>query len=284
MAHQSHKSTETDVPAGAGFTLLIIDDEELNHQVIKMSLQEGGYRLLFAHTGRKGIELAKKQSPDLVLLDVRMPVMDGLEVCKILKADPETADVPVIFLTALNHSADKVEGFRVGGIDYIVKPFVGDELEARIQAHLGQSRVIRALKSTIKVTQQRAANGESGRLSAKRRERAERAGALLLAQLTSPPSPSKLAELLDISVKQLNRDFKACYGIPMQTWLRDQRMQEARRLLRHSQLPIECIAHKAGYTAHANFSIAFKRRYKITPREYRMGMDAEGADSEGTDA
>lgn len=116
-------------------TILLVDDEPTNLQVLKHTLQDH-YRLLFARDGAKALELADKEKIDLVLLDVMMPGMTGYEVCTRLKAQPATARLPVIFITALNDIADEQRGFELGAVDYITKPFSPVIVKARVRNHL----------------------------------------------------------------------------------------------------------------------------------------------------
>lgn len=117
-------------------TILIVDDEPLNVLLLDLILREAGYRILKAKSGPEGRKLAVEESPSLILLDIMMPGEDGIATCRILKADPRTADIPVIFLSALSGSDYKVSGFENGAVDYIIKPFEKDDVMARVQLHL----------------------------------------------------------------------------------------------------------------------------------------------------
>src|SRR5690606_13956691 len=108
----------------------------INLQILYKTLEGSGYRLLVAKNGETALEIVQRASPSLVLLDVMMPGMDGFEVCQRLKGSPETANVAVIFLSALGDSQAKVRGFAVGGNDYIAKPFQADEVVARVRTHI----------------------------------------------------------------------------------------------------------------------------------------------------
>jgi len=125
------------VSAAARAHVLIVDDLPRNLQVLALLLDKAGYRVSMALGGAQALAMIAQDLPDLVLLDVMMPDMDGLEVCRRLKADPTTADVPVIFLTARAELQDLEEGFRIGAVDYVTKPFRGGELLARVGAHVG---------------------------------------------------------------------------------------------------------------------------------------------------
>lgn len=116
--------------------ILVVDDEPEIVQILKMRLEANGYEVITACDGQEGLGKAKEESPDLILLDLMMPEMDGMKVNAKLKDDSITADIPVIFLTAKNTTADKVEGFQAGIEDYVTKPFDSKELLARIEATL----------------------------------------------------------------------------------------------------------------------------------------------------
>jgi PAS domain S-box-containing protein len=117
-------------------TVLIIDDTPVNLGIIAESLESRGLRLVVAQDGMEGLQRAAFVKPDLILLDVMMPGVDGFEVCRRLKANDDTADIPVIFMTALAETEHKITGFQVGGVDYITKPMQIDEVIARVGTHL----------------------------------------------------------------------------------------------------------------------------------------------------
>lgn len=125
--------------------VLLVDDNPTNLQVLFKTLEGSGYRLLAARDGESALYTAKRARPALILLDVMMPGMDGFEVCERLKADPDTADIAVIFLSALTDSQSKVHGLAIGGVDYIAKPFQTDEVLARVRTHIKIQRLERAL-------------------------------------------------------------------------------------------------------------------------------------------
>lgn len=116
--------------------ILVVDDNPTNIQVLQATLEGQGFRLLAARDGTSALAVAAQASPDLVLLDIRMPEMDGYEVCRRLKSDPQTSEIPIIFLSALERTQDKVKGLELGAVDYITKPFQPEELVARVNTHL----------------------------------------------------------------------------------------------------------------------------------------------------
>ena len=115
--------------------LLIVDDEPTNLKVLKQVLQQD-YRLSFAKNGVDALELAARELPDLILLDVMMPEMTGFEVCQQLKSQLNTQHIPVIFVTALKDEVDETKGFECGAVDYITKPITPVIVKARVRTHL----------------------------------------------------------------------------------------------------------------------------------------------------
>ncbi|MEH6625660.1 MAG: hybrid sensor histidine kinase/response regulator [Motiliproteus sp.] len=119
-----------------GYKVLIVDDMPTNLDVLNRILEEQGYKVSFATSGEQAIKLATLDRPDLILLDVMMPEMDGFETCRRLKSLRQTRSIPVIFVTGKTDSQDVVEGFHIGAVDYITKPVCQEEVCARTQAHL----------------------------------------------------------------------------------------------------------------------------------------------------
>lgn len=115
--------------------VLIVDDVATNVTVLEEILKKK-YQVMAANSGEKAVQIAREKSPHLILMDVKMPEMDGFTTCRILKGDPRTTDIPLIFITALSRQEDIVKGFEAGGQDYITKPFNPLELFLRIQNHL----------------------------------------------------------------------------------------------------------------------------------------------------
>jgi sigma-B regulation protein RsbU (phosphoserine phosphatase) len=122
-------------------TILVVDDSPVNLRLLVRILEGKGYRLLVAKSGRAALDVAKATQPNLVLLDVMMPEMDGFEVCRALKRDPATSDVVIIFLSALGEVADKVAGLELGASDYITKPIQAEEVLARVASHLSRQQL-----------------------------------------------------------------------------------------------------------------------------------------------
>ena len=124
--------------------VLAVDDKPQNLQFLGKLLSDNGYEVGMSQNGRQALNFVKKNEPDLILLDIMMPDMDGYEVCEQLKKDFTARHIPIIFLTAKTDSKDIVKGFDVGGADYVTKPFNSAELLARIKTHI-EIRTLRGL-------------------------------------------------------------------------------------------------------------------------------------------
>ncbi|MGD8470647.1 MAG: response regulator [Desulfobacteraceae bacterium] len=120
--------------------ILLVDDNSTNLQLLHETLDGFGYKLLAAKNGKTALSIAKKVKPDLILLDIMMPEMDGYEVCRRLKADQATMQIPVIFVTALSDAEDEAKGLTLGAVDYITKPFNPELIRARVRNHLELKR------------------------------------------------------------------------------------------------------------------------------------------------
>lgn len=127
-------------------TILVVDDNPVNLQVLVRTLDGSGHRILVAMDGPAALEIARRARPDLMLLDVMMPGLDGFEVCRSIKADVATSETIVIFLSALGEVADKVSGLKLGAVDYITKPIQAEEVLARVETHLSRQYLERELR------------------------------------------------------------------------------------------------------------------------------------------
>ena len=130
MMNENHKT----------YNILIVDDVPNNIKVAANILQHEEYKLFFATNGSDALDKVQSNKFDLILLDVMMPEMDGFEVRKHVRDNPDTQDVPIIFLTAKTHSEDLLRGFEVGAVDYVTKPFKVTELLSRVSTHLELKR------------------------------------------------------------------------------------------------------------------------------------------------
>ena len=133
-------------------TILIVDDMATNVEIVQSVLASEGFRTLTANDGPSARVLSRTEQPDLILLDVVMPGETGFETCARLKSDPATADIPIIFLSALDDVKSKVTGLKIGGVDYVPKPVNGEEVLARVRVHL-------RIRETNRILVQKIAHG-----------------------------------------------------------------------------------------------------------------------------
>ena len=129
--------------------ILIVDDTPTNLDVISEALSDAGYTVAIATSGERALKQLERRSPDLILLDVMMPGIDGFETCVRIKSNPKTCDIPVIFMTALSDADSKIKGFEVGAVDYITKPFQEREVLARVKTHLQLSFLTQNLEQQV---------------------------------------------------------------------------------------------------------------------------------------
>jgi light-regulated signal transduction histidine kinase (bacteriophytochrome) len=142
-------------------SLLVVDDDLLVRQAMDALLSREGYQVRCAPNGGTALRFAGEDPPELILLDIRLPDMDGFEVCRRLKEDPKTGTIPVIFISGLEEVADKVKGFEVGGVDYITKSFQRQELLARVETHLALRRLQKQIEAQNVQLQQEIAKSKS---------------------------------------------------------------------------------------------------------------------------
>jgi putative two-component system response regulator len=166
---------------GAGCKIMLVDDTPANLKLLEDILQKHQYEVRSFPRGRLALTAIHQEPPDLILLDVNMPEMNGYELCEQLKSSPRLSDIPVIFISAMNATEDKVKGFRSGGADYISKPFQIEEVQARVETHLRLRRALQAERDLL----ERTLNGAVGAL-------------LELVQASSPVLVSRSRAVRDI--------------------------------------------------------------------------------------
>ena len=150
------------------FTVLIVDDTESNIRLLSFVLRNAVYKVMAAFDGKEALELMEQRIPDLILLDVLMPEISGFELCAMIKEREALKNIPVIFLSALTDTNDKIEGFKAGGVDYITKPFQKEETLARINTHLFLHQLQKERDERIETLRQREA--ELSRLNQRKDE------------------------------------------------------------------------------------------------------------------
>jgi CheY-like chemotaxis protein len=217
-------------------------------------------RVSVAFDGEKGYQQAVLQRPSLILLDVRMPGMDGFATCRRLKANPATQTIPVIFLTVANDLEERLEGFALGAVDYIGKPFNEEEVLARVGVHLQLMP-----KPIAKEPDNAGDTTRDGVL-------VQAAQKILQELIATPPSLEELAQMLGTNRRQINKSFQFCCGQPVFGWLREERLRQAHHLICRTDTPISLIGEHLGYSTPANFAKAFRERFGFPPSDLRRKM------------
>lgn len=248
----------------AGQRILVVDDAEEDRMLLSDFLLRHGARLYVARDGQDGYRKAQTVRPDLILMDIRMPVYDGLTSCRLLKANSSTRNIPLIFLSAAASTEEKVNGLSVGAVDYITKPFDFEEVRLRLCVHL-RSLLHTELPPAATV----GSFGQQAGSSTFDTVLFQAARRLMLDKLDQPLSLNALASAVGTNARRLSSAFKHCAGVTVFDFLREERMKEARRLLSESTLDIGAIALALGYSNTANFSTAFRERFGMPPSQFR---------------
>jgi len=263
-----------DAQQGAA-TILIVDDEPIQLRAMVAELNALGFETLIARDGADGLGKAERSRPDLILLDILMPGWDGYETCRRLKAAPATRGIPVIFLSALCDTAQKLRGFEAGCVDYITKPFDQREVLARVSAHLTQQRLFARMAEQVETFRQTREpvpgfeGADPGEADQAGLRLVYRAIDILLDEMADPPGLTELAHRVGTNHVRLGREFQTHLGMSTFEYLREQRLVRAQELLATTDRQIRQIADAIGFKRSGDFATAFRLRFGMTPREYR---------------
>ncbi|MFN3586287.1 MAG: response regulator [Moraxellaceae bacterium] len=247
-------------------SVLVVDDSAEDMALLTEYLRGARLRIAVAFDGREGYQKATVMQPDLILMDVRMPRTDGFAACRLLKADPRTRDIPVIFLSGCNELDDRLLGLKLGAVDYISKPFAPEEVMVRVNIHLDLQKRLRALGAPTPPS------GEAVQEAVAYPSTVQAAMDILLRDIGRPPSLPELAHQVGTNERKLTELFREATGMPVFAWLREERFLLACRLLRESELDIQQIADHVGYGSAGNFTTMFRDRLGVTPRDYRQAQ------------
>ncbi|EEF25440.1 sensory transduction histidine kinase, putative [Ricinus communis] len=249
---------------GNSYRILIVDDTPEQQRILLELLRSSGFNVTLAFDGHQGYQRALSSKPDLILLDVRMARMDGFATCRLLKADAATHDIPVIFLTAAGAPDERINGLKMGGVDYISKPFVPEEVIARINIHLDLALRVRAPQPSTPSTQPLRHNPNIVLVNAVKQFISE--------NLACSPSLAEIANKVGTYEKKLSQVFREQTGLTVFAFIREERIRRARALLEDTDLEIQDIADQVGFQNAANFTTAFRQRLGITPSAYRLNL------------
>ena len=251
--------------------VLVIDDNE-DVRILIGELLKDEYNVIGASSGKEGIRIAARHVPDVIICDVMMPGMDGLETCSALKEEISTSHIPVLMLTACSLDEQKVEGYKSGADGYMSKPFNSEVLRARVSSLINNRRRVKELKEGDR---NMAAVTVSSRDSLKDRENEfytrfvnivhEEMGSLEL-------SVDLLAEKMGMGRSQFYRKIKALTGLSPVEILRDLRLKRARDLLISTDKTVSEIGYEVGFSTPAYFTKCFREVYSETPTAFREKM------------
>lgn len=239
--------------------ILIVDDNPDQLRLLVETLRVTGHRLSIAFDGAQGYDRALAGLPDLILLDVRMPRLDGFALCRRLNANPLTVDIPVIFLSSAGDIRERLTGLRSGAVDYISKPYHPDEVLARIQIHL--TLATRAASVNDHQADDHLSDAQVLVRAAQKQ---------LSMCLADTPRLDDLAERLGVNERRLSRAFRECLGITVFEYLRQERMRAAQRMLAETPLNIAAISSEVGFNSAANFATAFREYAGMPPSVFRQ--------------
>ena len=250
-------SENTDKP-----TVLIIDDNNDIRQYERTLLQDN-YFVLEASDGKAGIDVAKKEVPDLVICDVMMPVMDGLEFTEQLKTNTATSHIPVIMLTAKNLEEHRAEGYAHGADSYITKPFHSKVLLARIDNLLKQRNLLKNVYQGSKEAEQEV---EASKLDNRDKQFIKQLNNIIQQNLSNCEfGVEDIGKEIGLSRVQLYRKVKAMTGSSVVDLLRKARLAKAKRLLESRSMSISEVAYEVGFSAPSYFTKCFKDEYNMLP-------------------
>ena len=247
-------------------TILIVDDNADIRSYLR-SLLSASYYVIDASDGRNGLRLARETVPDLIVSDVMMPIMNGLEFCSKIKADDVTCHIPVILLTARSAESQRIEGYEHGADGYITKPFNADLLLTRIESMLANRRKIKLAQADGKAEAPDTADANSADNLFISRFREAAMQHLGDADLKMDDLGSELR----LSRVQLYRKVKALTGKSPTDIIREMRLNRGHYLLCHTDRPISEIAYEVGFAVPSYFTTCFKKQYGINPTELRRG-------------
>lgn len=245
-----------DAPEGAAH-VLVVDDSSIDQWMLVDLLSEHDLHVTTAGTGAQALQLAQATRPDLILLDVHMPDMDGFACCRLLQANPVTHAIPVVFVSGAGSTADRVAGLTAGAVDYVVKPFDREELMARVGVQLRRSGRI----GTVQPLASDYGDSDGVTLDASRRLISENLGNL--------PELPELARRVGTYPKRLNQIFNARLGVSVFAYVREVRLERACSLLRDTALEVRDIAQLVGFQNAGSLTTVFRERTGCTPTSYR---------------
>ncbi|TBU71238.1 response regulator transcription factor [Phytopseudomonas daroniae] len=246
--------------------ILVIDDSPEELRGLIGLLRQQSWRLSLASDAHQGYQRALALKPDLILLDVRMPGMDGFTLCRLLREAPATRRVPVIFLTSAGAVDERLEGLTLGGVDYVLKSCEPQEVLARIRIHLQLAWRETSLGAVPSADVEPATDAEVLLRAAMR---------LIAQHLDDMPSLAEIARKVGTHDKRLSGIFREHLGMTVFAYIREVRLKQGLELLANSGMSIQDIAELVGFRSACNFTTAFRERMGMTPSQFRQQERAQ---------
>lgn len=256
--------------------ILIVDDDPDQLRLLVAALRNTSYRVSVALNGDQGYARASVLIPDLILLDVRMPGRSGIMIARLLKKNPATQHIPIIFLSGMTEKTERLEGLRAGGVDYISKPFHVEEVLERTRIHLeiSQKKITSCTKSSDE-NYYSPKDNNLPTLSSTNLTLKQVATEYIFNHIQEPSLKSTdVAIHLRISLRRLNTVFEAFNHLSAFEFIRQERMRRAALLLGQSTLTIADVAMEVGYSNPANFSTEFKKFWEKSPTQLKSEYQA----------
>lgn len=247
-----------------GRRILLIEDRPDEVRLMLEVLRRERFQVTIAFDGMQGYGRAVAQQPDIILLDVKLGRIDGFAVCRLLKADPSTRHIPVIFVTCQGTLEERLTGLREGAVDYILKPFEPEEVLARIRTHLRipLAPVTASVADDMPLVADQSDRSDQFIVTAATRH--------IQANLARLPPLAELARRVGTHKKRLTKAFRGQEGLSVFEYVRAKRLVLARELLTQTPLSVAEIAEEAGFSSAANFATAFKAAGGSSPTQYRQ--------------
>ncbi|WP_431049473.1 response regulator [Roseateles sp. L2-2] len=247
--------------------LLLVDDQPEDLRWLT-ALLHPLYRLTFAESGKVALQKAQGLAPDLALLDVGLPDMDGFALCRLLKSDPATREVPLLFLSAHNDVDSRIEGLSNGAVDFISKPFHPQEVLARVRVHLhlAASRRTPSTDDVEAAPVEEVGTPDQRLLAAARKYIGD--------HLVEPLTVNQIGRQVGLTGRRLLALFREELGQTVSGYISDERVRTGQRLLADTDMSIADVAFHVGYANAGNFATAFRERNGLSPQAYRTALRA----------
>ena len=247
-----------------GIKILLVDDEPDILEIVGYNLSSEGYKVITAENGMEAVKKAKKEKPQLIILDVMMPEMDGIDMCEKLKEDIRTSHIPIVLLTAKTGMKNKMDGISQGADDYIEKPFDLDFLLLRVKKLIEQRIILREAFMTNKALEPSEIN-----VGSMDRDFLEKLVKTIEEDIDNTDlNVKRLSQSVGLSHTNLYRKIKGLTGLTATEFIRNTRLKRAAQLLKNKELNVADVMYMVGFSHRSYFTRSFKEFFGVSPREY----------------